>query len=89
MEGIDPKLLEKMSIGPKWESYMLGVIPENAPAVQITESRRVFYAGAWAVLSAMQALGGVEVPEHVSVGLIQHMIDECKAFMGQVAAGEA
>lgn len=32
-----------------WESYLAKVIPVGAPALQITESRKAFFAGAYSL----------------------------------------
>ncbi len=42
-----------------WRSYKEKVIPRNAPAVQVEESRRAFYAGAHTLFSSiLQGLSG-------------------------------
>ena len=33
-----------------WESYRQGVLPPHASAVQVSETRKGFYAGAWFLL---------------------------------------
>lgn len=35
------------TINSEWLSYLHGVVPHNASQVQITETQRAFYAGAW------------------------------------------
>ncbi len=36
-----------------WHSYRTQVLPAEAPAVQVTETERAFYAGAWGFLNIM------------------------------------
>ena len=55
------------TIGEQWASYVDKVIPAAAPAVQLEECKRAFYAGAQAMFAAV--LEAVE-PEHD---------DECEA----------
>lgn len=38
--------MSKLSIANEWETYRQGVLPADAPAVQLSECRRAFYAGA-------------------------------------------
>ena len=38
-----------------WESYLKAIIPDDAPDVQVNETRRAFYAGAVSVWSMLMA----------------------------------
>jgi hypothetical protein len=40
-------------IAGEWRSYREGVLPAEAPDVQVLETKRAFYAGAWALLQLM------------------------------------
>ena len=44
-----PKLNTDKPLAAMWDSYRKLVIPANASAVQITETRQAFYAGATAL----------------------------------------
>jgi hypothetical protein len=41
------------TIGEAWASYVADVIPPNAPAIQVEECKRSFYAGAQAMFQAV------------------------------------
>jgi hypothetical protein len=43
-------------IDKQWLSYRRSVIPEKAPMIQITESRRAFFAGAQALLATIMGI---------------------------------
>lgn len=51
------------------------------PLVQVTETRRAFFAGAWAVLCALES-------EEMSL-LTAEMAEECRQFKADVLAGKA
>jgi hypothetical protein len=72
-----------------WESYRREVIPADAPAVQVSECRRSFFAGAQAVLSEMNAISEPNVSEAEGVRRLEGMHRECRAFCADVKAGRA
>ena len=37
----------------EWNIFRNAVIPKNAPQVQLTEMRRAFFAGSWAIYALM------------------------------------
>lgn len=42
-----------VTIGEQWASYQAEVVPPQAPAVQLEECKRAFYAGAQAMFNAV------------------------------------
>lgn len=80
-------------LGSAWESYLRDVIPADADAIQIEETRRGFYAGAGCLLAAvMGALSpgpdatdyDVAVLEDIAAELTEHL-----AGMRRLAIGRA
>lgn len=76
----------KNFIQSEFDSYMREVIPVNAPAVQIVECKRAFFAGAHAVLSQVIKFGDEEVSENVGVEGLERMRQELLKFKDAVAA---
>ena len=79
------KLLET-----EWTNYRIAVIPKDAPSVQLSESRRAFYAGAWALYTLlMDSLepGTDETPPDLS--LMASLDREMREFQVRVATGAA
>lgn len=71
-----------------WTSYEAAVIPLGAPAVQIQESRRAFYSGAWSLLCLImgQVSAGDEVTE-ADEQMMTELDAELRAFTADVMAG--
>lgn len=84
------------SIASHWTSYAAEVVPSDASAVQIQETRRAFYAGARAGME-MLAIdlfdNAVETPScgHLPEGgwCWDCLHAELEAFVAEVAAGRA
>ena len=72
-----------------WTDYSLEVLPLNATEVQRMETRRVFYAGAYAVMCAMVGIGDDSVSESDGINLMESMLQECEQFKSDVIAGKA
>lgn len=72
-----------------WLGYRREVIPPDAPEVQVTESRRAFYAGAGALFSLLLVVldPGEEPTEH-DLDRVTGLYDELKEFNRAVARGE-
>ena len=78
--------MNRMHILEAWNSYREQVIPRDAPAVQVTESKRAFFAGAGSVWSLYVA--AAEKPPHLPDPQILESIDtELRQFLARVKAG--
>lgn len=79
------KLLET-----EWITYRNAVIPKEASAVQLTESRRMFYAGAWSIYQLiMNRLDpGVEATD-ADLTFMSKLHDEMVEFKERVKRGHA
>jgi hypothetical protein len=76
------------TIAQHWARYMREVMPPNANGVQIQETRRAFYAAAYAVLVSMRdELALLEDDEAVRV--LEALHAECHAFAQRVGGGKA
>lgn len=74
----------------QWTEYRTKVIPNDASAVQLTESRRAFYAGAWAFYSLMMNNfdeGTDETPRDLE--LMRKLDTELREFKTRVSKGWA
>jgi hypothetical protein len=49
--------MSRRTVRAMWESYRAGVMPSNAPPVQVIECRRAYYAGAQGLMA--QILNGI------------------------------
>ena len=79
------KLLET-----EWINYRNAVVPRDAGSTQLTESRRAFYAGAWAFYSLlMHSLepGLEDTPNDLA--LMEKLDAEMREFQSRVAKGHA
>lgn len=76
-----------MTIDDEFAGFMHATHDEPAflPEVQFTETRRAFFAGAWAVLCALE---GEEIAYERSL-LAAEMAEECRQFKQDVLAGKA
>ena len=72
-----------------WEDYRDRVVPKDPAAGQVTETRRAFYAGAWAVLCEVKRLGADEVTEDEGVAALAAMVEHGERFFEAVKAGRA
>ncbi len=76
------------TVAEEWRSYEAKVIPPGASTIQITETRRAFYAGAFALLTMLQGVAGnEEVTEAVGMAYLESLQLECLAFRDLVAKG--
>lgn len=72
-----------------WDTYLREVVPLGAPAVQITESKRAFFAGAQALLGVVLELGDDDSPEDEGVEVLEALRLELEAFKDSVVGGRA
>jgi hypothetical protein len=79
------KLLET-----EWVNYRNAVIPRDAGSAQLTESRRCFYAGAWALYALMMnRMEGVAEPTDGDMNLMASLDAEMREFTARVTKGWA
>ena len=76
-------------ISEEWISYAVTVIPVAAPKVQYQESCRAFFAGAWAALNLVAAIGEEAVTDEQGAAYIESLMQECREFNRDVVGGRA
>ena len=74
-------------VGRLWRSYRMNVLPARCSPVQETETKRAFYAGAFAALSELDATASTDIPEDQQVDRLQAMMLELIAFQQSVVKG--
>lgn len=74
-------------IGRLWRSYRINVLPPRCSPVQETETKRAFYAGAFAALSELDATASTDIPEAQQIDRLQAMMLELIAFQQSVVKG--
>ena len=74
-----------------WLDYAAKVIPPGAPRVQVTESRRAFYAGARALLAGMVEVLGTEdkEPTQADMATMDAIQAELDQFLKDIGDGKA
>jgi hypothetical protein len=74
----------------QWEGYRERVVPADAPPVQVQESQRAFYAGAWALFQTL-ILGVSDGPnvEPQDEAFMEALETELRTFAADVEAGRA
>jgi len=76
----------KQRIGEEWNSYRASVVPGDAGQTQIEETRRAFYAGAYALLSTiMAALSPDREPTSSDLVMMDEINAELEGFSRSVA----
>lgn len=74
------------SVFQEWKSYRQRVIPATCSAVQDEESRRAFYAGAFAMFTLITTLN--EGSEDADVARLQGLRNEVMEFVAKVEGGQ-
>jgi hypothetical protein len=73
-----------------WQNYMRNVMPPDAPALQVQETRRGFYAGAQGLLGiVMKFLDPDTEPTDADLERFSKVVDELQRFADDVMAGKA
>jgi hypothetical protein len=74
----------------EWETYVLDVLPLGASTVQISETRRGFYAGAASLYKLlMRVIFADAEPTAADLLAIEALRDELAAFNRDVMEGKA
>lgn len=75
------------TIQQRWETYLREVIPVDAPAIQIGECRRAFFAGASGMFLSMQEASADPVSEDDGVVELERLNQEIQTFVRDVVDG--
>jgi hypothetical protein len=77
------------TLSEQWDNFRLLCIPVDAPAAQLREMQRAFYAGAGAHHDITVALGEDEVTEEEGIATLDALQTELLQFGKKVEAGHA
>lgn len=75
------------AIAKAWEEYRTGVLPKNAPPIQVMETRRAFYAGAQCFFAATLEFSDQDTPDERGVDALEAMNQELQGFARDVVEG--
>jgi hypothetical protein len=73
----------------EWDTYAKAVLPGNAMPVQATETRRAFYAGAYAMMIEWREACTDERSDEDIIAYFKSRISECEKFYKDVSSGKA
>lgn len=76
-------------VGGEWTRYRQEIVPTTAPTVQVQESQRAFYAGAWALWRLIMATDPGLEPTEADLKKMDQLHDELQAFAKAVGEGSA
>lgn len=71
------------TINEAWQSYRRDVVTEKAGVTQLVETRRAFYAGFWAALTAMTH-GTRDLSDEAGMAVLEGYHDEALIFAKRV-----
>ena len=74
------------SIEHEWRGYADMVIPKDASAVQIDETKQAFFAGAWALFNAIEEIGEPHISEAQGETYLTDRKAEMLAFKDRLIA---
>lgn len=77
------------TIQEQWNSFAQAAIPASAPAVQRSEMKRAFYAGAEAMMRIQYTIGGKDISEAAAMHILDGCQQETHDFARLVASGKA
>ena len=63
-----------------WEDYRTKCVPGNASVVQLTETKRAFYAGVTALLTELWKVGDDSVSMMLGEQYLEACLNECIEF---------
>lgn len=79
----------RATVADAWAFFWGRVAPPDAGPVQVTDSRRCFYAGFAAALDVCLMMGDRDVPEDAGADTLDRLYQECLAFGRRVREGTA
>jgi hypothetical protein len=68
----------------QWNDYRATVLPPRADMKKLRETRRAFYAGAWAAMQLLMAVGQTQVSEFEGAAYLEKLLQELDAFKRRV-----
>jgi hypothetical protein len=81
-----PKQHEFKTLAEAWGTYR-AILPQNASAVQVSETRNAFYAGARSVFSIiLRRVTGEERDQEADDAVLDGLVAELEAFHAEMRA---
>lgn len=82
--------MKRMLMAEQWDQFARLIFTKDTPAVQRSEMRRAFYAGAQSILFKVIASFAPESdPTEADLQIMQDLSDELQEFAKLVASGRA
>lgn len=82
--------MKRMLMAEQWDQFARSIFTEKTPAVQRSEMRRAFYAGAQSILfRVIESFAPEAEPTDADLQVMQDLNDELQDFAKAVAAGRA
>lgn len=82
--------MKRQLMAEQWNDYARRVLPVNAPAVQKSETRRAFYAGAQAILfKVIDSFAPESEPTEEDEAIMEGVHQELQDFAKLVSDGRA
>lgn len=72
-----------------WQAYVEACELKTAPAIQLQETRRAFYAGVAGMLSVAGDVADMDLPDEAGAALLETIHQELVRFGESVVAGKA
>lgn len=72
-----------------FDDYATNCIPSTASEIQMTETRRAFYAGAMAMLKITMAVGNSDMSEKAGAAVLEGVYQEISQFANDVVTDQA
>lgn len=69
------------TLGDCWYSYLTCVIPDDAPDIQVEETKRAFYAGAYSALTMINTLASKNLEKEEEVKRFNDLVVEINEFV--------
>lgn len=73
----------------EWDIFCKAIMPPDAPAIQRTEMRRAFYAGAAHMIGTLNAIGEPDVSEEDGCRVLATIETELEQFRTDLEKGRA
>lgn len=74
------------SIEQEWNDYAAKVIAKDAPEVQLRETKMAFFAGAWALFTALEEISEPHISEAEGEAYLTARRAEIRAFVDRLMA---
>ena len=82
--------MKRQLMAEEWDKFARGVLPAGCPAIQKTEMRRAFYAGAQSILfRVIQSFAPESEPTDADLQIMENLHQELQDFAVLIKSGRA